>query len=122
MQEYTIGKLFRNYNKSNKFSCACLCVVIIIVYYLLLQLLSPCMNAYVRTFRSPRALSPIEGRENFETTFDLEGNVETVSTASGAREDQRSLGSSSENRFVRLIALNVALAPVLLKISIRLIN
>lgn len=59
-------------------------------------------------FRSPRALSPIEGRENFETTFDLEGNVETVSTASGAREDQRSLGSSSENRFVRLTAFNVA--------------
>lgn len=51
--------------------------------------------------RSPRAMSPIEpSRENFETTFDLEGNVETVSTASGAREDSRSLGSSSENRFV----------------------
>ncbi|KAI4465248.1 afadin [Holotrichia oblita] len=49
--------------------------------------------------RSPRALSPTEpNRENFETTFDLEGNVETVSTASGAREDNRSLGSSSENR------------------------
>jgi afadin len=28
----------------------------------------------------------------------LEGNVETISTASGAREDNRSLGSSSENR------------------------
>ncbi|KAF5291704.1 hypothetical protein FQR65_LT11397 [Abscondita terminalis] len=49
--------------------------------------------------RSPRALSPSDHpRENFETTFDLEGNVETVSTASGAREDNRSLGSSSENR------------------------
>nr|XP_022907199.1 afadin isoform X2 [Onthophagus taurus] len=49
--------------------------------------------------RSPRALSPIDhNRENFETTFDLEGNVETVSTASGPREDNRSLGSSSENR------------------------
>ncbi|KAJ8958851.1 hypothetical protein NQ318_019615 [Aromia moschata] len=49
--------------------------------------------------RSPRALSPTDtSRENIETTFDLEGNVETVSTASGAREDNRSLGSSSENR------------------------
>ncbi|KAJ8917520.1 hypothetical protein NQ315_005569 [Exocentrus adspersus] len=50
--------------------------------------------------RSPRALSPTEAssRENIETTFDLEGNVETVSTASGAREDNRSLGSSTENR------------------------
>lgn len=53
--------------------------------------------------RSPRALSPAEPRENFETTFDLEGNVETVSTASGAREDNRSLGSSSDNRFVALL-------------------
>ncbi|KAJ8948414.1 hypothetical protein NQ314_008408 [Rhamnusium bicolor] len=49
--------------------------------------------------RSPRALSPTDAsRENIETTFDLEGNVETISTASGAREDNRSLGSSSENR------------------------
>ncbi|CAG9858483.1 unnamed protein product [Phyllotreta striolata] len=53
--------------------------------------------------RSPRALSPTEqsqsqSRENIETTFDLDGNVETVSTASGARDDNRSLGSSSENR------------------------
>ncbi|XP_056630189.1 afadin isoform X2 [Diorhabda sublineata] len=49
--------------------------------------------------RSPRALSPTDqSRENIETTFDLDGNVETVSTASGAREDNRSLGSSSENR------------------------
>ncbi|CAH1973561.1 unnamed protein product [Acanthoscelides obtectus] len=49
--------------------------------------------------RSPRALSPTDPvRENIETTFDLEGNVETVSTTSGAREDNRSLGSSSENR------------------------
>lgn len=56
--------------------------------------------------RSPRALSPSEPqRENFETTFDIEGNVETVSTASGAREDNRSLGSSNENRlvFIRFI-------------------
>lgn len=57
----------------------------------------------MHAFRSPRALSPVEqSRENFETTFDLEGNIETVSTASGAREDSRSLGSSSENRFVDL--------------------
>ncbi|XP_050514857.1 afadin isoform X4 [Diabrotica virgifera virgifera] len=49
--------------------------------------------------RSPRALSPTDqSRENIETTFDLDGNVETISTASGAREDNRSLGSSSENR------------------------
>lgn len=49
--------------------------------------------------RSPRALSPTENsRDNIETTFDLDGNVETVSTASGARDDNRSLGSSSENR------------------------
>ncbi|KAK9888640.1 hypothetical protein WA026_000868 [Henosepilachna vigintioctopunctata] len=50
--------------------------------------------------KSPRAQSPTEtNRENIvETTFDLEGNVETISTASGAREDSRSVGSSSENR------------------------
>uniref|UniRef100_A0AAR5PTA2 Afadin n=1 Tax=Dendroctonus ponderosae TaxID=77166 RepID=A0AAR5PTA2_DENPD len=53
--------------------------------------------------RSPRALSPTQGtgsRENIETTFDIDGNVETVSTHSGAREDNRSLGSDSrsENR------------------------
>ncbi|KAG5890253.1 hypothetical protein JTB14_030180 [Gonioctena quinquepunctata] len=49
--------------------------------------------------RSPRALSPADpSRDNIETTFDLEGNVETISTASGPREDNRSLGSSSENR------------------------
>lgn len=49
--------------------------------------------------RSPRALSPTDAtpRENYETTFDLEGNVETVSTAS-VKEDNRSLGSVSENR------------------------
>jgi afadin len=56
-------------------------------------------NARIYDSRSPRALSPAEpSRENIETTFDLEGNVETISTASGAREDNRSLGSSSENR------------------------
>ncbi|XP_030761421.1 afadin isoform X2 [Sitophilus oryzae] len=53
--------------------------------------------------RSPRALSPTQAsgsRENIETTFDIDGNVETVSTHSGAREDNRSLGSDSrsENR------------------------
>ncbi|KAJ8985822.1 hypothetical protein NQ317_012062 [Molorchus minor] len=47
-----------------------------------------------RIYDSPTNTS----RENIETTFDLEGNVETISTASGAREDNRSLGSSSENR------------------------
>lgn len=52
-------------------------------------------------YRSPRALSPTDGppRENYETTFDLDGNVETVSTAS-VKEDNRSLGSVSENRYV----------------------
>ncbi|XP_008193036.2 afadin isoform X6 [Tribolium castaneum] len=56
-------------------------------------------NARIYDSRSPRALSPTEpSRENIETTFDLEGNVETISTASGAREDNRSLGSASENR------------------------
>ncbi|XP_049822750.1 afadin isoform X1 [Aethina tumida] len=56
-------------------------------------------NARIYESRSPRALSPTDtSRENIETTFDLEGNVETISTASGAREDNRSLGSSSENR------------------------
>lgn len=55
--------------------------------------------AFFERSRSPRALSPTDtSRENIETTFDLEGNVETISTASGAREDNRSLGSSSENR------------------------
>ena len=60
------------------------------------------LSCFVQTYsRSPRALSPTEpSRENIETTFDLEGNVETISTASGAREDNRSLGSSSENRSV----------------------
>ncbi|XP_060518752.1 afadin isoform X6 [Cylas formicarius] len=51
--------------------------------------------------RSPRALSPNDAsRENIETTFDIDGNVETVSMTSGAREDNRSLGSDtrSENR------------------------
>ncbi|XP_050309768.1 afadin isoform X3 [Anthonomus grandis grandis] len=53
--------------------------------------------------RSPRALSPTQAsgsRENIETTFDIDGNVETVSTHSGAREDNRSQGSDSrsENR------------------------
>lgn len=63
---------------------------------LLLLFLFACIALYSR---SPRALSPTEtSRDNIETTFDLDGNVETVSTASGARDDNRSLGSSSENR------------------------
>lgn len=61
--------------------------------------LSNADNARVYDSRSPRALSPVDsGRENIETTFDLDGNVETISTHSGAREDNRSLGSASENR------------------------
>ncbi|XP_076271114.1 adherens junction formation factor afadin isoform X9 [Rhynchophorus ferrugineus] len=60
-------------------------------------------QARIYESRSPRALSPTQAsgsRENIETTFDIDGNVETVSTHSGAREDNRSLGSDSrsENR------------------------
>lgn len=55
---------------------------------------------YFTNSRSPRPLSPTDpSRENIETTFDLEGNIETISTHSGTREDNRSLGSSSENRY-----------------------
>lgn len=67
---------------------------IILVYYIFFLFACILPNS-----RSPRALSPTEtSRDNIETTFDLDGNVETVSTASGARDDNRSLGSSSENR------------------------
>ncbi|CAH1117411.1 unnamed protein product [Phaedon cochleariae] len=57
------------------------------------------VSARVYESRSPRPLSPNDqSRDNIETTFDLDGNVETISTASGTREDNRSLGSASENR------------------------
>ncbi|XP_044743827.1 uncharacterized protein LOC123306030 isoform X1 [Chrysoperla carnea] len=38
-------------------------------------------------------------KDNYETTFDLDGNVETVSTSSYKNEDTKSVGS--ENRFAR---------------------
>ncbi|XP_045470787.1 afadin isoform X3 [Harmonia axyridis] len=50
--------------------------------------------------KSTRPQSPSESNQRniVETTFDIEGNVETISLASGAKEDSRSVGSSSENR------------------------
>lgn len=71
-------------------------------------------NARVYESKSPRPQSPSETRENIvETTFDLEGNVETISTASGPREDSRSVGSSSENRISGIERFSRGQDPIL---------
>lgn len=82
--------IYVSYNYSQCFACFLFLIDTFLFCFLLVVIVA---------LRSPRALSPTDAtpRENYETTFDLEGNVETVSTAS-VKEDNRSLGSVSENR------------------------